>query len=204
MIFINLLPHRERARERARRDFRRALAGAALLGCLLAVLAYLGYQHLIGTQIGRNDYLRGQVAELKTQIREVTRLNHEIAALEARQDAVRDLQVNRNLAVRLLSGLAKGLPDGVLLSQIKQQGDLVQINGLAQSNARISELLRNLTGSGDLTIQPELKEVTASNLTMDGGSRQRAYKFTIDFRSHEMTRALESSFTMNHTARTPG
>lgn len=185
MILINLLPHRERARAQAQRDFHSSLLGAAVLGGLVAVLVYLGYQHQIDGQRSRNAYLRAQITALDAQIKEVAGLEKEIADLKARQRAVQSLQLNRNLAVQLLSGVLQDLPEGMFLTQVKQQGNEVLIEGMAQSNERVSELLRNLAESENWIEQPDLREIVGSELTVEGGRKRRAYKFTVRFKLRE-------------------
>lgn len=185
MILVNLLPHRERARKKAQRDFRSSMIGSAILGGLVAVLIYLVFQHQIDDQNSRNQFLRDRVAALDTQIKEVDGLDRDIADLEARQEGVQSMQLNRDLAVRLLSGVVDDLPDGMFLSQIKQQGGDVLIEGMAQSNERVSELLRNLARSDAWIARPELQEIAGSELKTEGGRKQRAYKFTVRFQLRE-------------------
>ena len=144
MILINLLPHREASRKRRKETFYAALGAAALLGGLIAGAAYVWYQAQISGQQSKNTYLQSEIKKLEVDIKEISTLQAEITALRARQQAVEDLQGNRNLPVHLLNELVKQLPDGVYLTSMKQDNQIVTLQGMAQSNERVSELLRNL------------------------------------------------------------
>ncbi|HNR83948.1 PilN domain-containing protein, partial [Ottowia sp.] len=112
-------------------------------------------------------------------IKEVATLQDEIAALKARQQAVEDLQANRNLPVHLLNESVLQLPDGIYLKGIKQDGQNVLLTGVAQSNERVSELLRNLSRHSDWVSKPELIEIVASNLALSAREQRRVYNFTM-------------------------
>ena len=134
MILINLLPHRELARKKARQVFNTSLAGAAVLGALVAGGVYLWFQNEISRQQERNGFLTSEIKKLDEEIKEVATLQEEIAALKARQQAVEDLQANRNLPVHLLNESVLQLPDGIYLKSIKQENQNVLMTGVAQSN----------------------------------------------------------------------
>ena len=145
MILLNLLPHREMARKHARQVFNGSLIGAVALGALIAGGVYLWFQNQIEEQQGRNAFLTREIGKLDQEIKEVASLQSEIAALKARQEAVENLQADRNMPVHLLNEAVKQLPDGMYLSKIKQDNQNVLLEGVAQSNERVSELLRNLS-----------------------------------------------------------
>ncbi|HMY99228.1 MAG TPA: PilN domain-containing protein, partial [Burkholderiaceae bacterium] len=159
MILINLLPHREMARKKARQVFNTSLVGSVLLGALVAGGVYLWLQNQISNQQERNGFLTSEIKKLDEEIKEVATLQDEIAALKARQQAVEDLQANRNLPVHLLNESVLQLPDGIYLKGIKQDGQNVLLTGVAQSNERVSELLRNLSRHSDWVSKPELIEI---------------------------------------------
>lgn len=115
MILINLLPHREAARKRRREHFFTVLDASALLGFLVASAIYLWLNAQISAQREQNDYLQGEITKLETEIKEISTLQAEIAGLKARQQAVENLQGDRNLPVHLLNELVSQLPDGVYL-----------------------------------------------------------------------------------------
>ena len=127
MILINLLPHREAARKRRREAFFATLGLAAIAGLLISGAVYSWYLTQIETQRGKNLFLTTEITRLEGQIKEISTLQAEIAALIARQNAVEDLQGNRNLPVYLLTELVKQLPDGVYINSMKQDNQSVQI-----------------------------------------------------------------------------
>ena len=152
MILINLLPHREAARKRRRETFQAIMVASALAGLAIAGLIYWWFQMQITDQQDKNNFLRGEIQVLEKQIKEIATIEEEIAALQARQKAVEDLQSDRNLPVHLLNELVKQLPDGVYVTSLKQADQVVTMQGMAQSNERVSEMLRNvLTLSETLT-----------------------------------------------------
>ena len=144
MISINLLPHREAAKKRRKEAFQVNMVLAALGGLLIAGLIYWYFQVMIEGQQEKNNLLRSEIKVLEAQIKEIEGLESEITALRARQKAVEDLQSDRNLPVHLLNELVLQLPDGVYIESLKQQEQTVQIQGIAQSNERVSELLNSL------------------------------------------------------------
>ena len=179
MILINLLPHRELARKRARQLFNIAMGVAAALGLLIAVLVYGWYQAQISEQRSRNDFLTSEIKKLEDEIREVETLEDEIAALRARQDAVENLQADRNMPVHLLSESVRLLPAGIYLTSIRQQNLSVLFAGRAQSQERVSELLRNLSSGSDWLTRPELIEIVAGSIKLSEREMRRVYNFTI-------------------------
>ena len=195
MILINLLPHREVARKLRREGFYGALGVSVLAGGLMAGSAYIWYQTQIATQQARNQYLQTEVAKLEIQIKEIANLQSEIAALRARQLAVEDLQGDRNLPVHLLNELVRLLPEGAYLTSMKQENQSVTLQGMAQSNERVSELLRNLGNNSPWLVKPELVEITAGTLALSARDQRRVANFTIRIglrRPTDMQKASES------------
>lgn len=179
MILINLLPHREAARKRRRESFYATLGVAALLGGLIAGAAYVWYQAQIASQQAKNNYLTSEIKKLESEIKEISTLQAEIAALKARQRAVEDLQGDRNMPVHLLNELVRQLPDGVYLASMKQDDRAVTLQGMAQSNERVSELLRNLGNSSPWLVKPELVEITAGTVALSPRDQRRVANFTM-------------------------
>ena len=179
MILINLLPHREAARKRRRDAFYVTLGSAALLGGVLAGAVYLWYQAQISTQQGKNTFLQSENKRLDTQIKDIATLQAEIASLRARQQAVENLQADRNLPVHLLNELVKQLPDGVYIASMRQENQNVTLQGVAQSNERVSELLRNLANNSPWLTRPELVEIVASNVALTQRDQRRVANFTM-------------------------
>lgn len=179
MILINLLPHREAARKRRKETFYASLGAAALLGVLLAGGAYVWYQTQISAQQVKNTFLNSEITKLESEIKEISTLQSEIAALRARQTAVEDLQGDRNLPVHLLNELVRQLPDGVYLTSMKQDNETVTLQGMAQSNERVSELLRNLGNNSPWLVKPELIEITSASVNLTPRDQRRVANFTM-------------------------
>ena len=179
MILVNLLPHREAARKRKRELFFTTLGVAALVGGLICGAVYSWYQAQISSQNDKNTVLKSEITKLEGQIKDIAGLQQEIAALRARQNAVEDLQGNRNLPVYLLSELVKQLPDGVYISSMKQDNQNVLLTGVAQSNERVSELLRNLGNNSPWLTRPELIEITAANVALSTRDQRRVSNFSM-------------------------
>lgn len=182
MILINLLPHREAARKRRRELFNVFLGASAVLGGLIAGAVFLWFQAAISVQQGTNVVLDTEIKKLENQIKEIEGLESEIAALRARQQAVEDLQSDRNLPVHLLTELVNQLPDGVYISKMTQVDQLVTLNGVAQSNERVSELLRNLASNTPWFSKPELVEIVAGSVALSSRDQRRVANFVIRVR----------------------
>jgi type IV pilus assembly protein PilN len=179
VILINLLPHREAARKRRKDTFYVSLGLAALLGGLICGAVYVWYQAQISSQQSKNTFLQGQIKTLENQIKDVATLQAEIAALRARQQAVEDLQSDRNMPVHLLNEIVKQLPDGVYVNSMKQDGVNVALLGVAQSNERVSELLRNLANNSVWLTKPELVEIVATTVQLSPRDQRRVANFSI-------------------------
>ena len=181
MILINLLPHREAARKRRREAFQVTMFASFLLGLLIAGAIYWWFQMLITEQQAKNDFLQTEIKVLAVQIKEIATIEEEIASLRARQKAVEDLQSDRNLPVHLLTELVNQLPDGVYITSLKQEGQTVTMQGMAQSNERVSEMLRNLSSNTPWLSKPELVEIVASNLALSARDQRRVATFNLRF-----------------------
>lgn len=179
MILINLLPHREVARKLRRDQFNVTLASTVLLGFLIAALVFLWYQSQITGQQDRNRLLQAEIAKFDLQIKDIAGLEGEITALRARQQAVEDLQADRNLPVHLLTELVTQLPDGVYITSMRQDSQIVSLQGVAQSSERVSELLRNLANNTPWFSKPELVEIVAGSVSLSPRDARRVANFTI-------------------------
>ena len=209
MILINLLPHREAARKLRRDVFNVSLGVAALLGGVLAGIIFLWYQAQISGQQGKNQILQTEIKRFDEQIKDIAGLEAEIAALLARQQAVEDLQADRNLPVHLLTELVKQLPDGVYVVSLRQDNQIVTLQGVAQSNERVSELLRNLGSKSPWFARPELIEIVAGSVALSPREQRRVANFTIRVRlmrasELEKMRAAASAAAPALAASTPG
>ena len=177
MILINLLPHREEKRKRRKAAYFTGLALGAVAGLLVAGLWYGVLEQMKSAQMERNAFLGAEIKKLEAEIKDIANLRAEIDALKARQKAVEDLQTNRNIPVHLLNELVKQTPEGVYLNSIRQTGRVVAMTGVAQSNERVSEFLRNTLYNSPWLERPELVEITAGAAA--AGGRSRTYNFSM-------------------------
>jgi type IV pilus assembly protein PilN len=182
VILINLLPHREAARKKRRELFYASLGASAVLGGIVAGVIFSWYQAAIATQQNTNVVMEVEIKKLEDQIKDIVGLETEIAALRARQQAVEDLQSDRNLPVHLLTELVNQLPDGVYITKMSQTDQLVTITGSAQTNERVSELLRNLANNTPWFSKPELVEIVAGSVALTPRDQRRVANFTIRFK----------------------
>jgi len=162
-VRVNLLPHREERRKRQRQHFFVLAGGTAVVGLLLVGAMHTFYQRQIDTQADRNAFLKGEIAKLDQEIAEIDSLKAEIAALLARKQVIETLQRDRAQTVHLLDELVRQMPEGVYLKQISQKALRVDIAGYAQSNARVSTLMRNIDSSPWLE-RPVLVEVKSATV----------------------------------------
>ena len=196
VILINLLPHREAARKRRRETFQATMLASVLVGLVIAGAIYWWFQMQIEEQQGKNQFLQSEIKILEGQIKEIATIEEEIAALRARQKAVEDLQSDRNLPVHLLSELVQQLPDGVYITTLKQTNQTVAMQGMAQSNERVSEMLRNLSNNTPWLSKPELVEIVAANVALTPRDQRRVSAFNLRFqlmRSSEAQKAMEAA-----------
>lgn len=174
MIRINLLPHREEKRKAKRQQFYGLFGLVSILACLIVFLVYTIIDGYIGAQQAKNDFLKKEIAVLDKQIDEIKRLKEQTQALLARKQIIESLQRDRAEAVRLLSELAKQMPEGVYVRSVKQDGVKITLIGYAQSNARVSTLMRNIEASPWLE-KPQLVEIKA--VTVD---KRRLSEFNLN------------------------
>ena len=181
MILINLLPHREAARKRRKEAFQITMFMSVIAGLLVVALIYWWFQLQIQDQQDRNAFLQSEITVLNQQIKEIEGLEGEITALRERQKAVEDLQANRNLPVHLLVELVRQLPEGVYITSLKQTGLLFEMKGVAQSNERVSEVLRNLSGGTPWFAKPNLKEIVAGSVALSQKDQRKVVNFNLTF-----------------------
>jgi type IV pilus assembly protein PilN len=179
VILINLLPHREERRRRRKIAFFAGLGVAAIAGLAIVGVWYLVVQQLITGQQERNQFLQAEIAKLDAQIKDIATLKAEIASLVARQKAVEDLQVDRNVPVHLLNELVKQTPEGIYFTSVKQDGQILAVNGIAQTQERISEFLRNTAYNSAWLMKPELVESKATTVTAANREQKRLFDFTV-------------------------
>src|SRR5688572_20106062 len=178
MIRVNLLPHREERRKRQQQQFFIMLGVVVVLGGAIWGIVHTYLSDQIEDQISRNKYLTEEIAKVDKQIAEIKTLQDQIDALLNRKRAVESLQTNRAQAVQLLDQLVRQLPDGVYLRGVKQVGQRVTINGITQSQARVSTLMRNIDSSPVLE-KPGLVEVKA---VQQGPMRANEFTLTVNLK----------------------
>ena len=179
MILINLLPHREEKRQRRKIAFFAGLGAAAVVGVMLVGAWYAVVQNLTSSQRDRNGYLVAEIKKLEVQIKDIAALKAEIESLKARQKAVEDLQIDRNLPVHLLNELVKQTPEGMYFTLVKQDGQVLSVNGIAQTQERISEFLRNTANKSEWLVRPELIESKAALVQTAAKEQKRLFDFQV-------------------------
>ncbi len=181
MIRINLLPHREIKRAARQRQFNFLAMSIVILGLLVALLIHTIITDKISIQTGRNQFLEGHITQLNKKIASIKKLKEQIQVLLARKQVVEKLQHNRTVEVHLLDQLARRLPPGVYLRLIKQRNNVITLAGYAESNARVSNLMRNLDASPWLQAPKliEIKSAIVNNL------RTSAFALTVKLASPE-------------------
>jgi type IV pilus assembly protein PilN len=181
MILINLLPHREEKRKLRKQAFFAGLGLSVVAGAVVVALWYAVQLRMIATQQERNETLNVAIHKLDDEIKDVSALKAEIDALKARQRAVEDLQTDRNMPVYLLNELVAQTPEGIYLTSIRQDGQRVTITGLAQTNERVSEFLRNTNSKSEWLEHPELVEIKAAATpnSKDAREPKRLFDFSM-------------------------
>lgn len=179
MIRINLLPHREAKRKQNKIAFFRLLGVAGAFAAVVAFLIWGFIDHMVSNQDDRNTTIKNRITELDKDIAEIASLKDDIAALKARQQAVEDLQSDRNQPVYLFDELVKQVPEGIFLRSFKQEGQKVVLVGTAQSNDRVSDLMRNISDNSPWLEKPELVEIKAGTLGQ-GRDTKRVFEFSMN------------------------
>lgn len=175
MILINLLPHREERRKALRQQFYALAILIAVLAITIVILVHGVIAGYIGQQESKNAFLKKEIGTLDKEIDEIKRLKEQIDALVRRKDVIESLQGSRTEAVQLFNELARQVPAGIYLKAIKQAGNKINISGIAQSNARVSTLMRNLEASPQLE-RPDLEEIKAVSV---GNRRYAEFKLSV-------------------------
>jgi type IV pilus assembly protein PilN len=178
MILINLLPHREEKRRRRKQAFFLGIGLSMLVGLLIAGAWYLVLGEMQREQRSRNDFLQAEIRRLEGQIKDIASLKSEIEALKARQKVVEDFQIDRNMPVHLLNELTAQVPEGIYLTAIRQDGQSVAVTGVAQTNERVSEFLRNTAYHSPWLERPELVEIKAAAVTT-AREQKRLFEFAV-------------------------
>jgi type IV pilus assembly protein PilN len=177
MIRINLLPHREEKRRLRQKQFAAFAGIAVFLGLIVAFLVWFVLNQQVEQQQANVAYMKNEISKLDKQIEEIRKIREETASLLAKKQVVENLQSNRSEPVQLLDQLLRQLPEGVYLKSVKQVGTKVGVSGYAQSNARVSTLMRNL-GASPYLENPELIEIKA--VPAPGNTAARVNEFLMN------------------------
>ncbi len=173
MARINLLPWRAERRKQRQQQFYTMLGAAAIIAVLAVFGLKMYYDSLIESQQARNAYLQQEITAVEAKIKEIDELDRKRASLLQRKQVIEQLQASRSQMVHLFDELVRTIPEGVRLTSIKQAGDLLTLEGLAQSNARVSSYIRALEGSGWMS-HPDLSIIEAK-----GADRNMPYIFNL-------------------------
>lgn len=174
MIRINLLPHREQARKERRQQFVSLAVLMVLAGAALWFVGSVLIGQKIDSQASSNEFLKSEIASLDKDIAEIARLKEQTQSLLARKQVIESLQGNRTQTVVVFNELVRQMPEGVFIKSLKQTGSGINITGYAQSNARVSQLMRNLDAS-PIFEKPVLQEIKAANF-----NRRQVGEFNLD------------------------
>lgn len=174
---LNLLPWREMRRKEQDRQLLAVLAGVVVFSGLVLFQAYLHVSGLIDNQVQRNNFLKQQITIVNKQIAEIKSLKKQRQALISRMNIIYQLQGDRTQIVHVFDELVKRLPEGVYFDSLKQKGKVITIKGTAQSNARVSALMRNLEQS-NWFVSPDLKVINI-NTAKGGGERVSVFDMTV-------------------------
>lgn len=182
MIRINLLPHRELKREANKRQFNVMLGVTAAVSALFVLLGSTLISNKIDYQMSRNTRLDNEIAKLDEEISTIKGLKTQIRLMLDRKKVVEDLQRNRNQSVVILDELSRQVPDGMYFKEIKQNGNEITISGVADTNARVATMVRNLDSSHWLN-SPSLVEIKSVMLDKE---KQNAFTLNVDIRSQQL------------------
>lgn len=178
IIRVNLLPHRQIKREARQREFNLMAMFVAIAAVAIVVLNYSFINSCIDAQLSRNARLDAAIVQLDQQIGDIKHLQEKIGVMLARKQVVENLQINRSQSVIILDELSRQLPEGMYFKSIKQQGPLITLEGVADTNARVASLVRNLTGSKWLE-NPQLVEIKS---VLVNGIKQNEFYLTVNIR----------------------
>lgn len=186
-VRINLLPHRQIKRAERQRQFGLMAAAVAIAGLVIVFMGYTYIGNNLDTQNSRNQRIKDAIVKLDNDIKEISGLKDKINELKDRIQAVESLQNNRSMAVVMLDELARLLPDAIVLKSLKQQGAQITLEGEADTNARVAELIANLSASGVL-VSPQLVQI--STISKDG-QRKSAFTLTVGLKPAETAKGAD-------------
>lgn len=187
MIRVNLLPHRQIKREARQRQFGLMAAFSAIAASTIVFMAYTVITAKVASQTERNERLNAAIVKLDKEIKDIQDLKDQITAMLERKQVVENLQTNRSQAVVLFDELSRQLPEGMYLKSIKQLGDVITIEGVADTNARVATLVRNYNAS-DWLEAPTLVEIKAITAN---AQKQNVFTMTVNLKAPKAEGANE-------------
>ncbi len=162
MANINLLPWREEAREKQKRDYIGILALVFLVSAILVYVALSILEMMTDEQRGRNAYLQSEIQLLETQIAEIKKITERKKDIERRTEIILNLQQSRNLPTHVLDELVRIVPPGIYLSSLEKKGSLLLIEGRSESNNNVANMMRKVKASEWLT-DPNMQSIVTQN-----------------------------------------
>ena len=181
MTTINLLPWREAERKERQQNFAIALGISVGIMLLIVGVIHLVMEGQIESQASRNSFLQSQIDRVERQIKEINAIEKEKKNLLARMNVIQELQQGRSQMVHVFDQIVRVVPEGVYITKIEQVEGEFTITGMAQSNARVSSLMRNLDAS-EWFKEPKLDEIVSSKAK--DGIRERKFKLLVSLASH--------------------
>jgi len=179
MARINLLPWREQLREERKREFIVLLMGVVIIAGGILFLIDRNFRSEIRYQQARNDFVRREILVLDARIAEIDQLKEQKAQINSRMEVIQDLQGSRPVIVRIFDELVKALPTGVYFNSLQRSGDRLQIEGIAESNNKVSELMRRIDDS-QWFINPSLQQISAASADANSDQREaNAFSLTL-------------------------
>lgn len=161
MANLNLLPWREARRERLKQEFITNVVAAIVIACLVLAVAYTFVASRIDEQNSRNQYIKNKINQLEEDVAEIAKMKANRASLIDRMQVIQGLQGNRPVIVRVFDQFVETLPDGVFYTALKAEGENIEIQGTAESNNRVSSLMRRLDKS-EWFVEPNLTSVVSN------------------------------------------
>ncbi len=190
MARINLLPWREQLREERKREFIVLLLGVFIIAAGIIIMIDRNFRADIRYQQARNDFLRREILVLDARVAEIDELKEQKAQISSRMEVIQDLQGSRPVIVRIFDEMVKALPTGVYFNSLQRDGDRLQIEGIAESNNKVSELMRRLDDS-EWFINPSLQQISAAAADANSDQRQaNAFSLTLFMQSPERGQEL--------------
>lgn len=189
MTAINLLPWREAQRKEKQQQFFMALGGAVAVMLLIVGVAHLHVESMIDAQNSRNSFLQSQIDRVEKQIVEIDAIEKEKQSLLSRMTVIQELQQGRSEMVHVFDEMVKVIPDGVYVTDLKQQEGVFELVGKAQSNARVSSLMRNFDAS-EWFKDPKLTEIVSVK-DAKTGTRESKFKLVVNLSSQSVEESEE-------------